>query len=648
MAPALAGEDEVLHGPLGVAFTVHDEEVLAQAEAPPHLKSLQHQLTARARHRHLDHAAGHAEASREEVGGRAHVSVAGQGRLQLAGALAHLPPVDARGLVGGRPPAALLAFQERDLPALDDVAHLVPGHHAQLRRRDPRPVEIAEEPHRRIDRVRLCGAADVHGQGAGPRLAELGGDDPRGTRPLGHPREHPDRLGAREGRPGAEGVVREGRQDVLRDQQRRGHALRLTAELGTVLHLQEVVGVARSEQALGALVPAQRTHEVAHEGPAVVDASLGGHVASLAVQGGDEPAHPRACLVLGGARLEGGSRVQRGREHVERHQQRRLASEAGLLAERDRGGFRPDRGPRDLLGRADDAAQVGQLLPVEDVAAVLRVAAAGRCIEGVDELAPVRRRHAPRLLHRLVGERVLGGLAPVHLAGGCGTDVVALRRELPHVAQGIRAGRHRLRLQGLQLPEGRRRELVRDDTPQVVLEVEHVDDGHGAGRPHPDLEHPAVRGRLDEQRLLRADREKRHGAELLPCLDEADGLPYPDEGRARHLPVARHALGDDAADHYAGIGADGAARHVREDADADDGRRDRDGGGRRRRRRRGWPRVSRRRRAAGGAQTHGNGHGRHEGGRHRARSLSVGCPPRGGAARRAATAVRGQPCGPWL
>src|SRR5207247_10482684 len=41
VAPALAGEDEVLHGPLGVAFTVHDEEVLAQAEPPPHVKSLQ-------------------------------------------------------------------------------------------------------------------------------------------------------------------------------------------------------------------------------------------------------------------------------------------------------------------------------------------------------------------------------------------------------------------------------------------------------------------------------------------------------------------------------------------------------------------------------------------------------------------------------
>src|SRR5713226_2635546 len=185
VAPALAGEDEALHRPRGVAFAVHDEEVLAQPQAPPHLKALQHQLTARAGHCHLDHAAGHAEAAREEVGGDAHIAVAGQGRLQLAGALAHLPPVDARGLVRGRPQAALLAFQERDPPALDDVAHLVTGDDAQLRRRDPRPVQVAEEPRGRLDRVRLCGAADVHGEGAGARLAELGDDEPRSARPLG-------------------------------------------------------------------------------------------------------------------------------------------------------------------------------------------------------------------------------------------------------------------------------------------------------------------------------------------------------------------------------------------------------------------------------------------------------------------------------
>ena len=282
--------------------------------------------------------------------------------------------------------------------------------------------------------MRLGGAGDVHRQRARARLTELRGHDPGGASPLGHPRQHLDHLRPRERSRRAKGVVGERRQDPLRDEQRGGQPLGLPAEIGPILHLQQVIRVPGSEEALGPLVPAEGAHDVAHERAAAGDADLAGHLASLAVQRGDEPAHPLAGLLFARVRVQRGSRIERRRQHVQRDEERRLAGQAGLFSERDGRARRPDRGPRDLLGCADDTTQVRQLLTVEDVPAVLGVASARRGVKRVDELAPVGGGRAPRLLHRLVGKGVLRGLAAVDLAGGGGTDVVALRREAAHVA----------------------------------------------------------------------------------------------------------------------------------------------------------------------------------------------------------------------
>ena len=100
-------------------------------------------------------------------------------------------------------------------------------------------------------------------------------------------------------------------------------------------------------------------------------------------------------------------------------------------------------------------------LLVEDVLGVFGPAAAGGTVERVDRLAVVGRDDAARVDDGLRRQRIFGLRAEVDLARVGRADVVALPAELPEVALDVGPRRDRLRLQRLDLSEGRRVELVR-------------------------------------------------------------------------------------------------------------------------------------------------------------------------------------------
>src|SRR5215213_9353342 len=76
VSPPLSGEDEHPHGARGIALAVHDEQVLAQPQAPADAEPAQDEIPVAAGNRELDDAAGDAESPRRHVAHGAHAAVA--------------------------------------------------------------------------------------------------------------------------------------------------------------------------------------------------------------------------------------------------------------------------------------------------------------------------------------------------------------------------------------------------------------------------------------------------------------------------------------------------------------------------------------------------------------------------------------------
>ena len=87
---------------------------------------------------------------------------------------------------------------------------------------------------------------------------------------------------------------------------------------------------------------------------------------------------------------------------------------------------------------------------------------------------------------------MLGALPLVDLAGGGGAEVVALGAVLAPVPERVGARRHRLGLERLDLGERRGRQLVRHHAPEVVFEIDHVDQGEGSAVRGPHLQVAAI------------------------------------------------------------------------------------------------------------------------------------------------------------
>ena len=122
----------------------------------------------------------------------------------------------------------------------------------------------------------------------------------------------------------------------------------------------------------------------------------------------------------------------------------------------------------------------GLLFQREHHLGVLGVAAAGRAVEGVDQL-PLVEEDLPRgLQHGPVGERVLDVDPAVDLAARSGADVVPLAGELADVLQGVGAGGDRLCLERLDLGVLVGPHLRGDDPAEVLLEGQLVDEVQGA------------------------------------------------------------------------------------------------------------------------------------------------------------------------
>ena len=388
------------------------------------------------------------------------------------------------------------------------------------------PVEVAEEAHPRVERVAVGGLPVENAQGplGEPRQLALG--ETGRSRPLGHTRDERERPGPSQRGVGAEPVVRRRRNQALVNEESEGLALPAVQRAG-VLGLREILRVARSEQALGPLGPAGGGHEVAGEGGAAGESAAHRAVAPAAVQGRLEPDGPRTHLGVGGDSLEPRGRGVGGVDHPEGLQQGDVVG--GLRPAREvapRGGGRPHRVQRRALREAGHPAQVRGVV-VEDGRAFLGVSPAGRRVVGVNGPAAPRGDDPPRILDRAVGQGVLRGLPPVDLAGGCRADVVALRGVVAEVGERVGPRRNRLRLERLDLREGLGRELVRDDAPQVVLQVDDVDDREPALLGGPDLEEAPVGCRVRLQQLRRNGGGHDRQLELVSRLDQAQAPRAP-------------------------------------------------------------------------------------------------------------------------
>ena len=111
----------------------------------------------------------------------------------------------------------------------------------------------------------------------------------------------------------------------------------------------------------------------------------------------------------------------------------------------------------------------------------------------------------------------------------------------------VGARRHRLRLERLELSEGRGVELVGDDAAQILFERQLVDDGEGPARVAEDLERAAIRACVDlERRECRLDAHARVGR--------------PDDDRAAVDGDGEAILHIRRRDHTALVGVDGQDR----------------------------------------------------------------------------------------
>jgi hypothetical protein len=132
-------------------------------------------------------------------------------------------------------------------------------------------------------------------------------------------------------------------------------------------------------------------------------------------------------------------------------------------------------------------------LLAEDVLGVLRPSTARGAVQRVDRLAVVGGHDAARVEHGLRRERIFRPHAEVHLARVRRADVVAFVLVLSQVALDVGARRHGLRLQRLDLSEGRRIQLVRHHAAQVVFDRQFVDGRQGAPAVGEHLEGAAIR-----------------------------------------------------------------------------------------------------------------------------------------------------------
>jgi hypothetical protein len=127
------------------------------------------------------------------------------------------------------------------------------------------------------------------------------------------------------------------------------------------------------------------------------------------------------------------------------------------------------------------------------------MAAAGRRVERIDQLALVGRHPPLGLVYRLAGQRMLAREPTVDLAGGGRAQVVALGGKLPLVPEGIGPRRHRLGFQGFELGKDLRRQLVRHDPLQVVLQAHDIDDDERPAVARPNLDRAAIGVRVDRE-----------------------------------------------------------------------------------------------------------------------------------------------------
>src|SRR5205814_4416266 len=100
------------------------------------------------------------------------------------------------------------------------------------------------------------------------------------------------------------------------------------------LYAEQVGLIVRIEEALRALVPAHRGHDVAEERPAPGERTLDAGRAGLAMQRGDQPRDPIAQLVLARSGLQRGGGVDLPGEDVEAHEEGGVAVELRLIPHR--------------------------------------------------------------------------------------------------------------------------------------------------------------------------------------------------------------------------------------------------------------------------------------------------------------------------
>ena len=129
---------------------------------------------------------------------------------------------------------------------------------------------------------------------------------------------------------------------------------------------------------------------------------------------------------------------------------------------------------------------------IKNVLRIFGASAAGRTIERVDWLTIVCGHCAACFHHSLRGERLLTSGAHIDLTRVACADIVVLIFVLTHVAHDVRTCCDGLRFQRFQFGERRRTELVGNNSLQVLLERQFIDNGERVPRISEHFKNAAV------------------------------------------------------------------------------------------------------------------------------------------------------------